>query len=190
MISKRHCAVIQRDGKVFVRDFDSTNGTFVNDQPVKGEVELHHGDQLKAGPLLFSVALESIPVNTPTPAPVTSAAATVTGGAPTTKSAAKPKKQPAPPPPPADDEAGGSEDEDAAAMLLSMGDDTESGPLSSAEVPDGSTVMDVAAPALGAEAAKTDPKNDKAKNPNLGNTQNAAKAILEKYTRRPRNNQG
>src|SRR6516164_5668393 len=54
-ISKRHCALIQRDGSVFVRDFDSTNGTFVNDQPVKGEIELKNGDRLKLGPLLFSV---------------------------------------------------------------------------------------------------------------------------------------
>src|SRR5437764_7404431 len=67
MISKRHCALIQREGKVFVRDFDSTNGTLVNDQPVKGEIELHHDDQLKVGPLLFAVRLEaSAAVNRPT----------------------------------------------------------------------------------------------------------------------------
>src|SRR6266700_4837156 len=44
LISKRHCAVIQRDGKAFIRDFGSTNGTFVNDEPVQGERELNHGD--------------------------------------------------------------------------------------------------------------------------------------------------
>ena len=27
MISKRHCALIQREGKAFIRDFDSTNGS-------------------------------------------------------------------------------------------------------------------------------------------------------------------
>ncbi len=58
MISKRHCAVLQREGKAFVRDFDSTNGTFVNNEPVKGEIELHQGDQLKMGPLLFEVRIE------------------------------------------------------------------------------------------------------------------------------------
>src|SRR5262245_60120448 len=73
-ISKRHCALIQREGKVFVRDFDSTNGTFVNDVQVKGEVELHHEDILKVGPLLFGVKVEtSPPVNRPTPAPPTKA---------------------------------------------------------------------------------------------------------------------
>src|SRR5215471_19138962 len=64
LISKRHCALIQREGKAFVRDFDSTNGTFLNDQPVKGEVELHHDDRLKVGPIAFAVNLEV------TPAPV------------------------------------------------------------------------------------------------------------------------
>ncbi len=29
-ISKRHCAVLVRGTQVFVRDFGSTNGTFVN----------------------------------------------------------------------------------------------------------------------------------------------------------------
>jgi hypothetical protein len=36
VISKRHCALLVRGGKVFLRDFDSTNGTFINDQQVKG----------------------------------------------------------------------------------------------------------------------------------------------------------
>src|SRR5437660_225647 len=73
-ISKRHCALIQRDGKVFVQDFDSTNGTFVNEVPVKGEVELHNSDMLKVGPLLFIVQMEAQPaVNRPTPPPPTKA---------------------------------------------------------------------------------------------------------------------
>ena len=57
LISKRHCALIQREGKAFIRDFDSTNGTFVNDERVEGERELKHDDQLKIGPLLFSVRI-------------------------------------------------------------------------------------------------------------------------------------
>ena len=52
-IGKRHCAVLQRDNKVFVRDFESINGTFVNDEQVQGEVELHDGDRLRMGRLLF-----------------------------------------------------------------------------------------------------------------------------------------
>src|SRR5712692_1996218 len=77
LISKRHCAVLVRGNKVFVRDFDSTNGTRRNDQPVKGERELHHADQLAIGPLLFRVDLEMTPpVSKPTPMPPTTPAAT------------------------------------------------------------------------------------------------------------------
>src|SRR5260370_13254411 len=75
MISKRHCAVLQRDGKAFLRDFGSTNGTFVNDKQVTGEVELNNDDRLKVGPLLFTVKMDaSAPINRPTPAPATRAA--------------------------------------------------------------------------------------------------------------------
>src|ERR1700680_1138138 len=58
LISKRHCVLIQREEKAFIRDFDSTNGLSVNDEPVKGERELHDGDQLKIGPIEFKVRLE------------------------------------------------------------------------------------------------------------------------------------
>src|SRR6516164_7424688 len=72
LISKRHCALLQRDGKAYVRDFDSTNGTFVNEQQVKGEVELKNKDHLKVGPIAFTVLVQAdTPVNRPTPPPPT-----------------------------------------------------------------------------------------------------------------------
>src|SRR5438128_11447908 len=97
LISKRHCALLMRDNKAFVRDFDSTNGTSVNEEPVKGERELHDGDSLKVGPLAFRVALEvDVPVDKPTPVP----------------RAVKP--------------GANAEDDAAAAMLLSIQDDGSS----------------------------------------------------------------
>lgn len=57
-ISKKHCAIFIRGGKVFIKDFDSTNGTFVNGDAVKGEVELRDKDHLKVGPLEFTVAVQ------------------------------------------------------------------------------------------------------------------------------------
>src|SRR5947209_2164421 len=130
-ISKRHCALIQRDGKVFVRDFDSTNGTFINDQPVKGEVELHHDDRLRVGPLNFAVQIEAAdPVNKPTPPPPTKKPATTAAKAPAagdktplppTKTPAGDSKPAAPPPAKAPAPATASTpDEDIAAMLLSL----------------------------------------------------------------------
>jgi predicted component of type VI protein secretion system len=162
IISKRHCALLVRDDKIFLRDFDSTNGTFVNDQPVKGEVEVKHDDRLKVGPLLFGLRVEATtppPVNRPTPPP-----------------AAKP---PAPP------EAG--DDESIAAMLLSLQDDSTAGSAPASEVPEGSTVMDMKAPAETAEqGAANDKEKAKEKKKAEGNTSTAAKAILEKYMKRPR----
>src|SRR3954453_23245649 len=70
LISKRHCALIQRDGKAFVRDFGSTNGTYVNEERVEGERELHNDAQLKIGPIQLTVCLEvsAAPPKTPKPA--------------------------------------------------------------------------------------------------------------------------
>ena len=48
-----------KDTRIFVRDFDSTNGTRINDRPVKGEQELYDQDKLMVGPLTFRVARTS-----------------------------------------------------------------------------------------------------------------------------------
>src|SRR5262249_27665281 len=71
LISKRHCALIQRDGEAFIRDFGSTNGTFVNDERVEGERELKNDDQIKVGPIHFSVRLEATATPSRTPVPPT-----------------------------------------------------------------------------------------------------------------------
>src|SRR4051812_19597571 len=121
-ISKRHCAVIQRDGKVFVRDFDSTNGTFVNDVQVKGESELHNEDRLKVGPLLFTVKIEAATaVNRPTPVPPSKAPA------PAVKQPVAAAKEPAAVEKKAQSrtsmEESQADDDSVAAMLLSLQDD-------------------------------------------------------------------
>lgn len=75
MISKRHCALVVREDHAFVKDYESTNGTLVNEQKIEGEKELCDGDQLKIGPLSFKVVLEtSVPVDKRTPIPKTKAA--------------------------------------------------------------------------------------------------------------------
>lgn len=56
-VSKMHCAILIRDGKVFAEDFGSTNGTQVNNESFTGERELHAGDSLKIGPLEFKVEI-------------------------------------------------------------------------------------------------------------------------------------
>ena len=192
MISKRHCAILTRDGRVFLRDFDSTNGCFVNGDKVEGEVELHDGDRLKVGPLEFEAKIEvKAPAARVTPVPPTRAPVELTQSAKGEKTlpAAKAKK--------AEEPAGGKKEpagdgpageEDIAAILLSLQDDSSSGLAD--EVPEGSTVMDLQVPdgvlndTKEDNPAKKDPKKDAKKE--MGNTINAAKSILEKMMRRPR----
>jgi predicted component of type VI protein secretion system len=194
LISKRHCAILQREGKAFVRDFDSTNGTFVNNEPVKGEIELHHDDQLKIGPLQFTVRLEATPaVNRPTPAPPTKAAATTkvapaiakAPSAGATAGASKPAS--AEQAPAEETKEVAHADDDIAAMLLSLHDDTDSSSSSGGDkVPDGSTVMELQVPPDMMDTAPNKPADKDKGKPVIGNTSTAAKSILEKYMRRPR----
>lgn len=73
-ISKRHCALLLRDNRVYIKDFASTNGTLVNNERIDGERELRDQDALKIGPLEFVVKIEgapAAPINKPTPVPET-----------------------------------------------------------------------------------------------------------------------
>jgi len=203
MISKRHCAIIQRDGKAFIRDFDSTNGTIVNETPVKGEIELHHDDQLKIGPILFAVRIEADapaaratagktpspatrPTKQPTPRPATSTPV------PPAKAATPAAATPAPPskPAPAPAAKAGSEGEDdMMSMLMSLSDDASPGDPpgdQAVAVPEGSTIMDLKLPAELAGGQAPPPKEEPKKNTGQGDTRAAAARILEQMSRRPR----
>ena len=172
MISKRHCAILQREGKAFLRDFGSTNGSFVNDEPVKGEVELKNADRLKIGPLLFTVQLETTaPAVRPTPRPAAEAA--------------KPK-------PVAVEKTAhsGHGDDEIAAMLLALNDDDASpatAPDGPDGIPDGSTQMEILVPpgTLPDETPALEPAKEKPKSDAV-NSSNAAKTILDKMMKRPR----
>lgn len=58
-ISVHHCAILLRKSSVWVRDFDSTNGTYVNDERIVGDRELHHGDLLRVGSLVLEVRIDA-----------------------------------------------------------------------------------------------------------------------------------
>lgn len=60
-ISRRHCVIITTENEVVVRDLNSRNGTFVNNERVGEESVLLSGDMLKVGPLEFEVAVEQTP---------------------------------------------------------------------------------------------------------------------------------
>ncbi len=179
-ISKRHCALLVKNGKVFVRDFDSMNGTFVNEEQIKGEVEIKNNDTLKVGPLHFTVKIEASPAPTaPKPA--------LPEGSPTppTVRIDAPAKQTAAP-------TAKTADDDIAAMLLSLQDDEDTrAPGAGGEIPEGSTVMDIVVPpelGTGDTATNHEASKDKMSQAKQAqaSTSTAAKAILEKYMKRPR----
>src|SRR5258707_219881 len=64
-VSKKHCGLFVKGLQVFANDLGSTNGTFINGQPIAGETEVKDGDHLKVGPLEFTVKLDK----SATPAP-------------------------------------------------------------------------------------------------------------------------
>jgi pSer/pThr/pTyr-binding forkhead associated (FHA) protein len=47
--SQLHARVFQRDGKIFVEDIGSTNGTYLNRTKVTGPMVVQRGDQLQIG---------------------------------------------------------------------------------------------------------------------------------------------
>jgi hypothetical protein len=53
--SRRHATLIVARGRCWVRDENSTHGTFVNEQRVAGQQELRPGDRLRIGSEVFSL---------------------------------------------------------------------------------------------------------------------------------------
>ena len=59
-ISRKHCILVIRDGRVLIQDLKSRNGTFVNEKklPVDRAKVLNAGDNLKIGKLAFELLIE------------------------------------------------------------------------------------------------------------------------------------
>ncbi|HEV3339117.1 MAG TPA: FHA domain-containing protein [Pirellulales bacterium] len=64
-VSRYHCAVIVEEQQVWVRDYGSRNGTFVQGARVAERCRLNDGDQLQVGPLHFVVVLQQEPPGVP-----------------------------------------------------------------------------------------------------------------------------
>jgi pSer/pThr/pTyr-binding forkhead associated (FHA) protein len=59
LVSKLHCAIAAWAGKVRLRDLKSRNGTFLNGQPVHGEVTVEDGDRMQIGDLVFAFSIKN-----------------------------------------------------------------------------------------------------------------------------------
>lgn len=57
MVSRHHCAFAIDDYSVRLRDLGSTNGTFVNDERLRGVTQLNDGDTIRVGKLTFQIQL-------------------------------------------------------------------------------------------------------------------------------------
>ena len=58
MVSRTHAAIERRDGRFFLRDLASTNGSLLNGRTLRdGEVEIRDGDRLTVGPLTFRLVV-------------------------------------------------------------------------------------------------------------------------------------
>ena len=52
-VSRNHAKLIAQDKKVMIQDMGSTNGTYVNDEQIQGELQLRNGDLIKIGRTIF-----------------------------------------------------------------------------------------------------------------------------------------
>jgi len=59
-ISRKHCIIVIRDGRVLIQDLKSRNGTYVNEKRLPSDRAkiLNPGDQLKIGKLQFEVVID------------------------------------------------------------------------------------------------------------------------------------
>lgn len=201
-ISKLHCAILVRDGKVFAQDYGSTNGTQLNGETFTGERELTDGCALKLGPLEFRVQIlqtEKRSDSTPLPdalkprqseaalklqSAVGQPAAKKPASTPGTAKASAPAAPvPIKPAPASAADGESSDDIDAAAMLLGMDDD----PSATPSVPDGSTVHEMTAVNADGTPVPKAPDPKKKGTPSGAEMSAAANDILRKYIRRTGN---
>jgi len=58
-VSKEHAEITEKEGKLFVRDLGSTNGTFINGERVEGESHIEEGDIVQFATVVFRVGRET-----------------------------------------------------------------------------------------------------------------------------------
>lgn len=79
MVSRHHCVFTVDEYSVRLRDFGSTNGTLVNGNRIKGEVQLSHGDKIQVGKLDFEIMISHSPEAKEAPAEAAPSSDILTG---------------------------------------------------------------------------------------------------------------
>jgi pSer/pThr/pTyr-binding forkhead associated (FHA) protein len=60
-VAARHCALLERNGRLLLTDLGSTNGTYVNGVRLDGTMPVGDGDELAVGPLRFRLQVGTLP---------------------------------------------------------------------------------------------------------------------------------
>jgi hypothetical protein len=184
-VSDKHCAFLVKQGKLFLVDLGSSEGTFVNDNKISAEVELKLKDKVKVGPLLFEVKFEA-----PTASPAVAAPAAkpaVAAPAPAAKPAvAAPAAKPAVAAPAAKPEekvepkkSSGEGDDDLDDLLFDDDDKSPSGtkPSWKDAIPEAGAQKDAGGSGASSEGGAKPEEKPKP----TANTSDAAAALFAKF---------
>ena len=173
-VSDKHCAFLVKQGKLFLVDLGSSEGTFVNDNKISAEVELKLKDKVKVGPLLFEVKFEA-PTANPAAAAV---AAKPAVAAPAAKPAvavpaAKPEEKVEP------KKSSGEGDDDLDDLLFDDDDKAPSGtkPSWKDAIPEAGAQKDAGGSGASSEGGAKPEEKPKP----TANTSDAAAALLSKF---------
>ncbi len=60
-VSRNHCEVVIQDNAPILKDIDSSNGTYHNNQRITGSQTLVAGDHIRVGPVTFTVVIDGEP---------------------------------------------------------------------------------------------------------------------------------
>jgi len=182
-VSDKHCAFLVKQGKLFLVDLGSSEGTFVNDNKISAEVELKLKDKVKVGPLLFEVKFEAPTANPAVAAPaakpaVAAPAAKPAVAAPAAKPAvaapaAKPEEKVEP------KKSSGEGDDDLDDLLFDDDDKAPSGtkPSWKDAIPEAGAQKDAGGSGSTSEGGAKPEEKPKP----TANTSDAAAALLSKF---------
>ncbi|MCH2174907.1 MAG: FHA domain-containing protein [Lentisphaeria bacterium] len=62
-VSRRHCRIFINEGILWIEDFQSTNGIFVNEEKIDKPYNLLHGDKIRVGDAKFRVISEGVKIS-------------------------------------------------------------------------------------------------------------------------------
>ena len=164
-VSDKHCAFLVKQGKLFLVDLGSSEGTFVNDNKISAEVELKLKDKVKVGPLLFEVKFEAPTAKPAVAAPAAKPAVAVPAAKPEEK--VEPKK------------SSGEGDDDLDDLLFDDDDKAPSGtkPSWKDAIPEAGAQKDAGGSGASSEGGAKPEEKPKP----TANTSDAAAALFAKF---------